>query len=222
MRIVIAGGHGKIALLLAPLLTARGHEVAALVRNPDHAADVRRAGAVPLVCDLTEVGGNELLDAVKGCEAAVFAAGAGPGSTAERKYTVDLGGCVRLAEAAEETGMRRFLQISTVGAGHPPRPRSGEVWAAYIDAKTRAENDLRERALDWTIVRPGPLIDSPATGLVTLTRSPIGRREVTRADVAAVLAAILPARHTFGTTLELASGNTPIDQAVVQLADQAQ
>lgn len=122
MRVVIAGGHGKIALLLAPSLTGSGHEVAALIRNPEHADDVRATGAEPVLCDLENAGADEVADVVKGCDAAIFAAGAGQGSGADRKYTVDLGGSVRLAETAERTGVRRFLQISTMGAGRPPLP----------------------------------------------------------------------------------------------------
>ncbi|MFR9749468.1 NAD(P)H-binding protein [Nocardia sp. 004] len=217
MRVVIAGGHGKIALLLARLLTTEGHEVASLIRNPEHTVAVRDAGAEPVLCDLTEVGDNELADAVKGCQAAFFAAGAGPNSGVDRKYTVDLGGSVRLAEAAERAGLRRFLQISTMGAGLPPAPDMGEQWAAYIDAKTKAENDLRERDLDWTILRPGRLTDSPGTGLVTLGPPSVGRAEVPRADVAAVLAGLLLAAPTSGMTLELISGGTPVDQAIAQL-----
>ncbi|MEU1546719.1 SDR family oxidoreductase [Nocardia sp. NPDC005745] len=219
MRIVIAGGHGKIALLLAPVLTANGHEVAALIRNPEHADEVRVTGAEPVLCDLEHAATDELADVVEGCDAATFAAGAGQGSGVERKYTVDLGGSVRLAETAERTGVRRFLQISTMGAGASPAPGSDEVWAAYIDAKTEAENDLRSRALDWTILRPGRLVDAPGTGLVTLAPPPVERGEVPRADVAAVLAGLLPAAHTFELTLELVSGSDPISQAIAQLAE---
>ncbi|MEU6190912.1 SDR family oxidoreductase [Nocardia sp. NPDC047038] len=219
MRVVIAGGHGKIALLLAPLLTANGHEVAALIRDPEHAADVRATGAEPVLCDLEKAGTDEVEDVVKGGDAAVFAAGAGQGSGVDRKYTVDLGGSVRLAETAERTGVRRFLQISTMGAGQPVAPGSDDVWAAYIDAKTKAEDDLRERDLDWTIVRPGRLTDSPGTGLVTLAPAPVGRSEVPRADVAAVLAGLLPAAPAYGLTLELVSGDTPISQAIAHLTD---
>ncbi|MGQ4601214.1 NAD(P)H-binding protein [Nocardia sp. R6R-6] len=221
MSVVIAGGHGKIALLLAPLLTRGGHEVAALIRNPAHAAEVRAAGADPVVCDLEKVGGEDLADVVKGGDAVIFAAGAGPGSGAQRKYTVDLGGSLRLAETAERAGVRRFLQISAMGAGRPPAPGTDEVWAAYVDAKTQAENDLRERDLDWTILRPGVLTDSFGTGLVTLAPPPVGRGDIPRADVAAVLSGLLSAAHTFGSTLELVSGGTPISRAIAQLADRA-
>ncbi|MGO4614274.1 NAD(P)H-binding protein [Nocardia sp. 2YAB30] len=219
MRVVIAGGHGKIALLLARSLTTGGDEVAALIRNPDHAGDVRAAGADPIPFDLENAGTDDLVAVIKGSDSVVFAAGAGPGSGVDRKYTVDLGGSVRLAEAAGRAGARRFVQISTVGAGQPPAPGIDEVFAAYIDAKTQAENDLRDRDLDWTILRPGHLVDTAGTGLVTLASPIVGRGDVPRSDVAAVLAALLPAVRTFGMTLELVSGTTPISQAVAQLAD---
>ncbi|MFD6159705.1 SDR family oxidoreductase [Nocardia sp. NPDC060256] len=221
MRTVIAGGHGKIALLLAELLTRRGDQVVSLIRNPAHAADVTAAGAEPAVLDLEHADAADLLAAVRGSDAVVFAAGAGPGSTAERKYTVDRDGSVRLADTAERAGVRRFVQISTMGAGQPPAPGSDDIWAAYLDAKTQAEDDLRKRALDWTILRPGRLVDTAGTGLVTLGTPPVPRGDISRADVAAVLAELLPATHTAGATLELVTGDTAIDRAVAALADGA-
>lgn len=214
MRIVIAGGHGKIALLLAETLAAAGHSVSSLIRNPDHADDVAAAGARPVVLDLERTDLPALVDALAGADAVVFAAGAGAGSGAARKYTVDKGGSVLLADAAEQAGVRRFVQISTMGAGQPPAPGTDEVWAAYIAAKTQAEDDLRARDLDWTILRPGRLLDTEATGLVTLSQYPIGRDTIARADVAAVLAALLSAPNTVRTTLALVAGDTPLADAV--------
>ncbi|GAA5049578.1 NAD(P)-binding oxidoreductase [Nocardia callitridis] len=227
MRIVLAGGHGKIALLAAELLVRDGHQAVALIRNPDHAPELTALGAEPLVLDLEHAADGDLTDAVKGSDAIVFAAGAGPGSSAERKYTVDLGGSVRLADAAERASVSRFVQISAMGAGQDPAPGTDEVWAAYIDAKTKAETDLRTRDLDWTILRPGRLVDTEPTGLVTLGAPPVGRAEVSRADVAAVVVALLspttvsdtgagsrPKSTTASLTLELIEGTTPIAEAV--------
>jgi uncharacterized protein YbjT (DUF2867 family) len=217
MRTVIAGGHGKIALLLAELLTRRGDQVAALIRNPNHAADITALGAEPIVLDLEHAADADLLAVVQGADAAVFAAGAGPGSGAARKYTVDRDGSVRLAQTAERAGVRRFVQISSIGAGQPAAPGTDEVFAAYLDAKTQAETDLRARDLDWTIVRPGGLLDTAPTGLVTLAPPPVPRGDIPRADVAAVITELLPVAHTVGTTLILVSGDTPIAAAVAEV-----
>ncbi|MEV0296883.1 NAD(P)H-binding protein [Nocardia sp. NPDC050710] len=214
MHIVIAGGHGKIALLLAEAAARRGDTVESLIRNPQHADEVAATGARPLVFDLEQATGVELTALVKGSDAIVFAAGAGPGSGAARKYTVDRDGSVLLAEAAEHAGVRRFVQISTMGAGQPPAGGTDEVWAAYIDAKTQAEEDLRSRALDWTILRPGRLVDTPGTGLVTLSAPPLGRGDIPRADVATVIAELLHTPETAGATLELIAGSTPVTDAV--------
>ncbi|MFI5719114.1 SDR family oxidoreductase [Nocardia sp. NPDC051750] len=218
MRIVIAGGHGKIALLLAEQLTGRGHSAIALIRNPAHAPEVYATGAEPVVLDLEQAVVTDLAATLQGSDAVVFAAGAGPGSGAARKYTVDRDGSVLLAEAAERVGTRRFLQISAMGTGLPPAPGTDEVWAAYIDAKTQAEDDLRSRDLDWTVLRPGRLTDEPGTGSVTLAPPRLDRGEIPRADVATVVAALLDASHTAGRTLELVSGSTPIAEAVTALA----
>ncbi|WP_063055001.1 NAD(P)H-binding protein [Nocardia salmonicida] len=217
MRIVIAGGHGKIALLLAQSLTRRGDHVHALIRDPDQAADIAATGGVPVIYDMERDTPADLAAAVAGADAVVFAAGAGAGSGAARKYTVDLNGSVQLADAAEQTGVARFVQISTMGAGSPPVAGTDEVWAAYIDAKTRAEEDLRTRDLDWTILRPGRLTDTEGNGLITLGPPPIPRDSVPRADVAATLASILVADNTFRHTLELVSGSQPIDSAVASI-----
>ena len=163
MRVVIAGGHGKIALLLEGLLAARGAEAVGLVRNPAHVADVHQAGAEAVVCDLEAASAGDVARLLSGAGAVVFAAGAGPGSGTPRKDSVDRGASVLMADAAERAGVRRFVQVSSMGAGEPPRPGTDESWAAYITAKTAAEADLRARDLDWTILRPG----RPApTGLI--------------------------------------------------------
>lgn len=220
MRVVIAGGHGKIAQLLATRLHAAGHETVGLIRHPDHEADLESAGALPLLLDLERVGVADVADALKDADAAVFAAGAGPGSSVERKYAVDLGGSVLLVDGAEQAGVRRFVQISTMGAGAPPAAGTDEVWAAYLDAKTKAEDDLRRRDLDWTVLRPGALTDDAATGLVTLAPE-AGRGSVSRSDVAAVLAALLESGAGVRQTLELRAGQTPVREAVLAYSSAA-
>ena len=214
MRVVIAGGHGKIALLLASLLAGRGDEAVGLIRNPAQVADVQKAGAEAVVCDLEAASAEDVAVLLSGAAAVVFTAGAGPGSGAPRKDSVDRGASALMADAAELAGVRRFVQISSMGAGQPPRPGADEVWAAYITAKTAAEDDLRSRDLDWTILRPGRLTDAPATGLIRLAAAPVPRGPVPRADVAAVIAALLDEPGTRHQTLELIGGDTPVAAAV--------
>jgi uncharacterized protein YbjT (DUF2867 family) len=214
MRVVVAGGHGKIALLLEGLLAERGDQVVGLIRNPAHAADVHKTGAEAVVCDLEAASADDVAVLLSGADAVVFAAGAGPGSGAPRKDSVDRGASVLMADAAERAGVRRFVQVSSMGAGRPPQPGTDEVWAAYITAKTAAEADLRSRDLDWTIVRPGGLTDAPATGRIRLAVPPVPRGKIPRADVAAVIAALLDEPGTRHTTLELTSGDSPVAAAV--------
>ena len=151
---------------------------------------------------------------LSGADAVVFAAGAGAGSGAPRKDSVDRAGSVLMADAAGRAGVRRFVQVSSMGAGQPPRPGSDEVWAAYITAKTAAEDDLRARDLDWTVLRPGGLTDAPATGKVRLGAPPVPSGTVPRADVAAVIVALLDEPGTWRQTLELVGGDSPVAAAV--------
>jgi uncharacterized protein YbjT (DUF2867 family) len=214
MRIVIAGGHGKIALLLEAILAERGDQAVGLVRNPAQLADVQNAGAEAVVCDLESGSAAEVTALLSGADGVVFAAGAGPGSGIARKDSVDRAASALMAAAAEQCGVRRFVQISSMGAGQPPRAGSDETWAAYIAAKTAAEVDLQARDLDWAIVRPGGLTDAPATGRVRLTAPPVPRGTVPRADVAAVIAALLNEPRARHKTLELITGDTPVAEAV--------
>lgn len=214
MRIVVAGGHGKIALLLEKLLSERGDSVAGLIRNPDHAADLEAAGAEAIVLDLEKATLDEVTAQLRGADAVVFAAGAGPGSGAARKETVDRDAAILLADAAEAAGVRRYLMISAMGANPAASDDVADdpVFVAYLRAKGAADENVAARAtLDTTIVRPGHLTDDPGTGRVRIADS-TGRGNVPRADVAAVLVAALDAGG--GRTFELISGDTPIDEAL--------
>ena len=211
MDVVIAGGHGQIALRLARVLAARGDRVRALIRNPDHAADVRAAGAEPVLADLEH---DDIGEAAAGADAVVFAAGAGPGSGPERKRTVDLGGALKLIDAARAGGVRRYVMVSAIGARDP---QSGtEAMRPYLDAKADADAAVRESGLDFTIVRPGRLTDEPGTGLVS-AGGRLEREDITRDDVAAVLAGVLDEPRTIGRTFDVVQGDTPIATALAQL-----
>jgi nucleoside-diphosphate-sugar epimerase len=213
MRIVIAGGHGQIAMRLETLLTERGDSPVGIIRDLEQAEDLRAVGADPVVCDLESAPVNEVASHLDGADAVVFAAGAGPGSGKARKETVDRGAAVLFADAAERAGVRRYLMISAMGADHEPPPGTDPVFAAYLQAKGAADAYLASRAgLDWTILRPGRLTDEPRTGLVRLAVH-TGGGTVPRDDVAAVLLALLDT-PAGGMTLELVAGDTPVHEAV--------
>lgn len=214
MRVVIAGGHGRIALRLSRLLSERGDQPVGLIRSIDQAADLAEAGSDAVVCDLERVGLDELAGHVAGADAVVFAAGAGPGSGAARKDTVDRAAAELFAEAAQRAGVRRYLMVSAMGLDRAGAPDVDPVFAAYLVAKAAAEAALRSYALDWTIVRPGALTDEPGTGHVRLGSPPVHAGSVPRDDVAVVLAALLQSAGGAGRTLELVSGADPIADAV--------
>jgi uncharacterized protein YbjT (DUF2867 family) len=216
MDVAIAGGHGQVALRLERLLAAAGHRSRAIIRNPDQAADVAAAGAEPVVLDLEAIAGlAALTDALRGADAVVFAAGAGPGSGPERKRTVDFGAAVKLVAAAGQAGIDRYVMISTLGADRPEaRP---DAMRPYFAAKAEAEEALRASGLAFTVLRPGSLTDDPGSGRVTLVDHLDGWGAVPRDDVAAVLLALLADRAGVGRTVELVAGDTPIAAAVAAL-----
>jgi nucleoside-diphosphate-sugar epimerase len=216
MEVAIAGGHGRIALLLGKRLADEGHAVRGLIRNPDHGDDLHAAGVEPVLCDLESAADHEVRAALGGADAIVFAAGAGPGSGAERKQTMDRDGAVKLIDAAKADGIRRYLMVSAMGAGNPPPPGEGDVFGEYLRAKAAADRALAESGLEYTIVRPGGLTDDPPTGRVEVG-SGLDRGQVPRADVAAVLQACLFLPRTIDWTFDLVSGETPIEEALASL-----
>src|SRR5688572_19506377 len=182
MEVLVAGGHGQIALRLLKLLADRGHRGRGLIRNPDHAADLEAAGAEPVLCDLEQ---DDPRPHVGSAQAIVFAAGAGPGSGPERKRTVDLGGAVKLIEAASDLGVARYVMVSSMGT--EDIDHAAEAMRPYLEAKRAADEALMASGLDWTVVRPGRLTDAPGRGTVDAARA-LGRRgEITRDDAALVL-----------------------------------
>jgi len=222
MHVVIAGGHGQIARRLTRLLRERGDTVTAIVRQPTHISDVEEDGATGLLCDLESASVGEVADAVQGGDAVVFAAGAGPGSGVPRKDAVDRAASVLLADAAEQAGVSRFVQISSMGTdlvrGGAVPAGIEDVFASYLQAKAAAEDDLRRRdGLAWTVLRPGRLINDPPTGRVTLDQH-VPRGAVTRDDVAEVLMLLIDSPAAAGETLELTNGSTPVEDAIAALA----
>jgi uncharacterized protein YbjT (DUF2867 family) len=209
MNVVIVGGHGKVALRLEKLLAERGDSPRGIIRSTDQAADLEAIGAEPIVLDIENI---EIDDAVAGADAVVFAAGAGAGSGPARKQTVDYAGAVGLIEAATTHGIRRYLIVSAIGANHPER--WSEQMRPYYEAKAAADKHVAESGLDYTIVRPGGLIDDPGTGRVDLAESLDRSGSVTRDDVAAVIAECLVADNTIGKSFDLLGGDTPIPDAV--------
>jgi uncharacterized protein YbjT (DUF2867 family) len=217
MRIVIAGGHGKIALILERLLSSRGDSVAGFIRNPAQVGDLAATGATALLVDLEKASVEEVAARLGGADAVVFAAGAGPGSGAARKETVDRDAAILLADAAEAAGIARYVMVSSMAAD-PQATAEDEVFQTYLRAKGVADEAIRSRtALNWTIVRPGALTDDAGTGRVAVAES-TDRGSIPREDVAAVLVAVLDEPGTAGRTFDLVSGDTSIAEAVAALA----
>jgi nucleoside-diphosphate-sugar epimerase len=212
MDVVIAGAHGKVGRRLAKLLVDREHRVRGIIRNPDHVDDLREDGSEPLVCDLEAASVDEVAAAIEGADAVVFAAGAGPGSGAERKLTMDRDGAIKLLDAASAAGVPRYVIVSSVGAESPPD--GDDVFSVYLRAKADADRAVMDSDRDWTVVRPGMLTDDPGTGRVRVQEEPI-RAEVPRDDVAAVLAAVTDESRAVGRVLYVVGGDDPIEDALV-------
>jgi nucleoside-diphosphate-sugar epimerase len=210
VRVAIAGAHGKIALRLGRRLAERGDTVLGLIRNLDHAEDVRAAGAEPVVCDLEHATVEAVAEAVAGADAAVFAAGAGAGSGAARKLTMDRDGAIKLLEATA-SGRPRYVVVSAVGAERPPD--GDDVFSVYLRAKAEADAAVMASDREWTIVRPGGLTDDAGTGRVRIETDAF-RGRVSRDDVAEVLVAVLDEPRAARRVLYVNGGDDPVDEAL--------
>lgn len=214
MRVVIAGAHGQVARHLARRLVADGHQAVGLIREPDQVDDLQSDGTEPVVIDLEAAETSELAEPMVGADALVFAAGAGPGSGAARKETVDYGAAVRCLTATQLADVSRYVMVSAMGTDDPPQ--DDEVFSVYLRAKARADTAVMDSDRDWTIVRPGRLTNDPGTGRVQVARH-VERGEIPRDDVAAVIAAVLDAPGTAGHVFEVVGGDVPVDEAVGSL-----
>jgi len=212
-RIVIIGGHGKVALHLSTLLTDEGHSVTSIIRNPDHAADVAATGATPSVLDVENATTAAIADALRGHDAVVWSAGAGGGSP-ERTYAVDRDAAIRSMDAAAEAGVGRYIMVSYLGAGPDHGVPADNSFFAYAEAKAAADEYLRGTGLAWTILGPGTLTDKPGSGLIDVNPAAEGGSETSRTNTAGVAAAVLDLPETAGRTIEFRDGTLPIAAAL--------
>ena len=211
-RTTIIGGHGKVALRLARLLSSTGHDVTSWVRNPDHVTDVEATGATALVADVERLDQEAMAAHLAGQDAVVWSAGAGGGDPA-RTYAVDRDAAIRSMQAAEAAGVPRYVMVSYFydrpDHGVPP----GSSFFPYADAKAAADQHLRTTGLAWTIVGPSRLTDEPGTGRVE-TGPDVAKTSVSRDDVAEVVAQVLETPATVGRTIDFNNGSTPVVDAV--------
>jgi uncharacterized protein YbjT (DUF2867 family) len=212
-RIAVVGGHGQVARHLLVELRRTEHTPVALVRTEDYRSELESRGAEVRILDIEQQDANGFAAAFNGCDAVVFAAGGGPDGSRERKRTVDLEGSLKSIAGARQAGISRFVQISAINVDDPLPDDTDEVWRAYVEAKRDADAALRASDLGWTIIRPGRLTDDPATGLVSLGPD-IRRGDVPRADVAAVVAAVIGQEGTIGRQWNLVGGDTTVPDAI--------
>jgi uncharacterized protein YbjT (DUF2867 family) len=212
-RVAVVGGHGKVARLLHPLLFRAGHTPVALVRNDAYRHELETLGAEVRLLDLEKDTSEEFTQAFAGCRAVVFSAGAGTDGRVERKRTVDLEGSLKSIEACKPAAIKRFVQISAMAVVDPIPEDASPVWRAYIEAKRAADEALRASQLDWTILRPGWLTDDPGTRRILLGRD-VPEGDIPRADVAAVIAAVLENDGTIGRQWELIQDGLLVIEAI--------
>ncbi len=213
MRVIVIGGHGKVARHLTPVLVDRGHEVTAVVRNPDHATDVEADGATAAVADIESMDTVAVADLLRAHDAVVWSAGAGGGDP-DRTVAVDRDAAIRSMEAAQQAGVGRYVMVSYFGAGPDHGVPQDNPFHHYAEAKTAADGRLQDSGLAWTILRPSRLTDDEATGMIETSRGGATPGQVSRADVARVAAEVLERPELAGEVIEFNNGAVAIGDAL--------
>lgn len=214
--VTIIGGHGRVALLTSPVLVAAGHRVRSVVRNPDHAAEVEASGAEAVVLDVEDADVTALTGLAGESDVLVWSAGAGGGDPA-RTRAVDRDAAIRSIDACREAGCHRYLMVSYFGAGPDHGVAEDDPFFAYADAKAAADAHLRESGLDWTILGPSRLTTADPTGRISVGGRRTRGSEVSRGNVAAVIAEAVSRPELAGVTIEFDDGDTPVGEALDRL-----
>jgi len=212
MHVFIAGANGQIGQHLLQEMANSNHEARALIRHPDQGPDLQQLGATETVVGDLE---HDCSEAMRGCDAVIFTAGSGPHTGPDKTIDVDQDGAIRLVDTARAMGIKRFIMVSSMRAEEPEK--GPEKLKHYLWAKHNADEHLKNSGLNYTIVRPGRLIDNDGSGNVALSARLEEFGEIPRQDVARVLLAVLDSDNTADTVFDVVSGDKPVAEAVAKL-----
>ncbi|TWT02476.1 SDR family oxidoreductase [Planomicrobium sp. CPCC 101079] len=215
MNVLVIGANGQVGQKIVKALADSQHEATAMVRKEEQVENLKELGASRVVLGNLE---EDFSDAYEGVDAVIFAAGSGGSTGADKTLTIDLWGAVKAAKYAEEKGVKRFVQLSSIGSGNPDA--GGEEMKPYLVAKRTADDLLRNTSLDYTIVRPGSLANEDPVGKIEIAEDgfpSMEGRSITRADVATLLVDVLGRSNTYHKTFEVLQGDTVIEDALKSL-----
>lgn len=210
-KVIVIGGHGKVAQIATPLLINEGYEVTSVIRNPDQVPDIEALGATPAVYDITNLSTEQFADLLSGHDAVIWSAGAGGGSS-ERTYAIDRDAAITSIGAAEKAGVKRYVMVSYFGAGPDHGVPKDHSFFAYAESKAAADEALRASDLEWTILGPSTLTLDKGQDSIDTAATKAGK--VGRATVANVIAQTVFNDATVGRMINFNEGNAPISEAL--------
>ncbi|MBD7939110.1 SDR family oxidoreductase [Cytobacillus sp. Sa5YUA1] len=210
MKVLVIGANGQIGKqVMNKLSKSTGDTPVAMVRKAEQLNDFKNSGLEAVHASLTGTV-DELATAMQGCDAVVFTAGSGGHTGYDQTLLIDLDGAGKAIEAAEQAGVSRFVMVSAIHAN------DREKWTAiepYMAAKHYADKMLMNSSLDYTIVRPGGLLNEPGIGKVQASAS-LERNTIPREDVAATIVEVLHNDRTIHQSFDLVTGEETIDEAL--------
>ncbi|UII24021.1 SDR family oxidoreductase [Fulvivirga ligni] len=214
-KVLIIGANGKIGkILVSKMKDGEDFTPVAMIRKEEQ-KDYFNNLNVETVLESLEGEVKPLSEAMKGMDAVVFSAGSGGNTGQDKTLTVDLDGAVKTMEAAKQAGVSRYVIVSALGTDDRTFWEKSGIKPYYV-AKHFADKTLKSIGLDYTIVRPGRLLDEEGNGKIT-TVEPASKESVPREDVATVIYESLLNDSTIGKIIEFNQGDTDIKNAVASI-----
>jgi len=204
-NILIAGANGTTGKIITNLLKeSEDYKPIAMVRNQEQKDYFEQQNVSVVVADLEA----DLSHAVKNVDKVIFAAG----SKGKNVMGVDQEGAKRLIAAAKNADVEKFVMLSSMGADNPS---GSDQLEDYLRAKQNADDYLKASKLRYSIVRPGSLTDTDGIGRIQL-KEKIGKPgNISRADVAETLFAVLEDDIMENQVFEILAGEVLIKEALV-------
>lgn len=210
-KVLVVGANGLTGTEIIKILKNHGqYDPIAMIRDESQKSKFDEMGIEARTGDLEK----DLSQVVEGVNKIIFAAGSGSKTGPDKTVAVDQEGAKKLIDEAKSHNIKKFVMLSSMGADEP---ESHEKLKHYLEAKHNADEHLINSGLNYTIVRPGRLVNGDHQGHIHAGEKLNEQGQITREDVAQVLVAVLDHSQVRNRTFEIVNGDKSIEEALAEL-----